>query len=153
MIEELRAARDALTEYYRDNSPVVNSVDSAILEAQEYSRAYELLFKENTRLRAENESLRAQLAEAHNENLRVAARAAGEVNLAQAQVTALRDVLECLIIGACAVAVPHAGERKVLQEAVDIARAALNPAPAQESEAVDWQALGGPKPVRVKEGT
>jgi hypothetical protein len=32
---------------------------------------------------------------------------------------------ECLIIGACAVAVPHDGERAVLQDAVDIARKAI----------------------------
>jgi hypothetical protein len=37
----------------------------------------------------------------------------------------LLNALECLLIGACAVGVPHAGERAVLQEAVDIARAAI----------------------------
>ena len=37
----------------------------------------------------------------------------------------LREALECMIIGACAVAVPHNGERAVLQDAVNIARAAL----------------------------
>lgn len=50
----------------------------------------------------------------------------------QAEVEALRsegerlaEALECMIIGACAVAVPHNGERAVLQDAVNIARAAL----------------------------
>ena len=37
----------------------------------------------------------------------------------------LREGIECLLIGACAVGVPHPEERKVLQEAVAIARAAL----------------------------
>lgn len=37
----------------------------------------------------------------------------------------LVEALECMIIGACAVAVPHNGERAVLQDAVNIARAAL----------------------------
>lgn len=37
----------------------------------------------------------------------------------------LREAVECLLIGACAVGVPHPEERKVLQEAVAIARAAL----------------------------
>ena len=40
-------------------------------------------------------------------------------------VAALVEALECMIIGACAVAVPHNGERAVLQDAVNIARAAL----------------------------
>lgn len=38
------------------------------------------------------------------------------------QILALREAIDVLIIGACAVAVPHAGERAVLQEAVDMAR-------------------------------
>jgi hypothetical protein len=33
--------------------------------------------------------------------------------------------VEIMIIGACAVRIPHNGERKVLQEAVDYAREAL----------------------------
>lgn len=37
----------------------------------------------------------------------------------------LEKALEITIVGACAVGVPHDGERKVLQEAVDIARATL----------------------------
>ncbi len=37
----------------------------------------------------------------------------------------LREALETLIVGGCAGAVPHDGERRVLQDAVDIARAAL----------------------------
>lgn len=40
-------------------------------------------------------------------------------------VAELVDALECMIIGACAVAVPHNGERAALQDAVNIARAAL----------------------------
>lgn len=37
----------------------------------------------------------------------------------------LLEALECMIIGACAVAVLHNGERAVLQDAVNIARAAI----------------------------
>jgi len=43
----------------------------------------------------------------------------------RAEADALREALECMIIGACAVAVPHNGERAVLQDAVNIARAAI----------------------------
>jgi len=46
----------------------------------------------------------------------------------------LVSALECMVVGACAVAVPHAGERAVLQEAVDIAHAALLEATAKEGE-------------------
>jgi len=38
------------------------------------------------------------------------------------------EALEIMIVGACAVGVPHAGERKVLQDAVDHARATINKA-------------------------
>ena len=37
----------------------------------------------------------------------------------------LREAVESLLIGACAVAVPHPAERAVLQEAVNFARATL----------------------------
>lgn len=40
----------------------------------------------------------------------------------------LLEALEIMIVGACAVGVPHAGERKVLQDAVDHARATINKA-------------------------
>src|SRR5690606_39118229 len=43
----------------------------------------------------------------------------------QAECERLVEVLECMIIGACAVAVPHNGERGELQDAVSIARKAL----------------------------
>jgi hypothetical protein len=57
-------------------------------------------------IRGAIESLQAELARAEAEN------------------AVLREALEVMIVGACAVAVPHAGERRVLQEAVDHARAA-----------------------------
>jgi len=41
------------------------------------------------------------------------------------KVRVLREALECLLVGACAVGVPHKAEKQVLQDAVDIARAAL----------------------------
>lgn len=37
----------------------------------------------------------------------------------------LLETLKCMLVGACACAVPHAGERAVLQEATDRARAAI----------------------------
>ena len=37
----------------------------------------------------------------------------------------LLEALEIMIIGACACGIPHQGERKVLQEAVDHARAII----------------------------
>lgn len=37
----------------------------------------------------------------------------------------LREALESMIVGACAVAIPNDSERAVLQRAVNIARAAL----------------------------
>ena len=37
----------------------------------------------------------------------------------------LLEALEIMVVGACAVGVPHAGERQVLQEAVNTARAAI----------------------------
>lgn len=45
----------------------------------------------------------------------------------------LLEALECMIIGACAVAVPHNGERAVLQEAVNIARAAIAKATGEKN--------------------
>jgi hypothetical protein len=50
-----------------------------------------------------------------------------EFDLAHARVMVrvLRDALECMLVGACAVGVPHKAEKQVLQDAVDIARAAL----------------------------
>jgi len=48
-----------------------------------------------------------------------------EVEALRAEVERLREALECMVIGACAVAVPHNGERAVLQDAVNIARVAL----------------------------
>jgi len=50
-----------------------------------------------------------------------------DVEALWAEVERLAEALECMIIGACAVAVQHNGERAVLQDAVNIARAALAP--------------------------
>ncbi|MNK69791.1 hypothetical protein D3C87_891880 [compost metagenome] len=44
----------------------------------------------------------------------------------------LLEALEIMIVGACAVGVPHAGERKVLQDAVDHARAVINKASGEQ---------------------
>ncbi|KNE28185.1 hypothetical protein AFM18_08460 [Achromobacter spanius] len=44
----------------------------------------------------------------------------------------LLEALEIMLIGACAVGVPHAGERKVLQDAVDHARATINKAKGEQ---------------------
>lgn len=60
---------------------------------------------------------------------------------ALAQVATLREALDCLLIGACAVGVPHKGEREVLQDAVAIARAALASTPETkhpDTERLDW---------------
>lgn len=46
----------------------------------------------------------------------------------EAAAPAMLEALECLIVGACAVACPNPSERAVLQEAVDIARAAIKAA-------------------------
>ena len=46
-----------------------------------------------------------------------------ELVRAMQQIAALEKVIDFLVIGATACAIPHAGERKVLQEAVDMARA------------------------------
>ena len=40
----------------------------------------------------------------------------------------LLEALECMAIAACAVAMPHAGERKLMQGAVDMAREAIKKA-------------------------
>lgn len=45
----------------------------------------------------------------------------------------LLEALEIMIVGACAVGVPHAGERKVLQDAVDHARATINKATGEQT--------------------
>lgn len=45
----------------------------------------------------------------------------------------LIEALEIMIIGACAVGVPHQGERKVLKDAVDHARAAIAHATGKEA--------------------
>jgi hypothetical protein len=50
---------------------------------------------------------------------------AREIERLRAANIKLADAVECLIIGGCAVAVPHAGERAVLQEAIDMGRSAL----------------------------
>jgi hypothetical protein len=58
----------------------------------------------------------------------------------------LVEALECAKIAMCAVAVPHAGERKVLQEGVDIVRAALSrldvPAPEPPCDCISRNAHG-----------
>ena len=48
-----------------------------------------------------------------------------EIERLHAERDALLNALETMLIGACAVGVPHAGERQVLQEAVDSARAVI----------------------------
>jgi hypothetical protein len=55
--------------------------------------------------------------------------AADEITALRAEVERMREALEMLLVGACAVGVPHAGERLVLQQAVDAARAALKEQP------------------------
>lgn len=52
MIDAMVKARDALTEYYKDDAPVVALLDHAIVDAEGYDRAYELLFKEHGKMRA-----------------------------------------------------------------------------------------------------
>jgi hypothetical protein len=51
MLDGMKMARDSLAEYYRDDAPVMVMIDASIAEAEEYSRAYELLFKEHGGLR------------------------------------------------------------------------------------------------------
>lgn len=46
-----------------------------------------------------------------------------ELVRAMRQIKQLEEAIDCLIIGVTACAIPHEGERKVLQEAVDMARA------------------------------
>lgn len=43
----------------------------------------------------------------------------------RAECDRLREALECMIVGACAVGVPNKQELQVLRDAVSIARAAL----------------------------
>jgi hypothetical protein len=43
----------------------------------------------------------------------------------EAEVERLQGALECLDIAVCGAAIPHAGERAVVQEAIKMARAAL----------------------------
>lgn len=52
-------------------------------------------------------------------------RMADEIERLRAERDALLNALETMLIGACAVGVPHAGERQVLQECVDAARAVI----------------------------
>ena len=52
MLDGMKAARDALVEYYRAEAPVMVMIEASITEAEEYSRAYEVLFKENGKLRS-----------------------------------------------------------------------------------------------------
>ena len=52
MLDGMKAARDALVEYYRAEAPVMVMIEASITEAEEYNRAYELLFKENGKLRS-----------------------------------------------------------------------------------------------------
>lgn len=49
--------------------------------------------------------------------------------IAATQIAILRNAVECLIMGACAVGVPHAAEREVLKDAVQIGRKALADVP------------------------
>ena len=52
MLDGMKAARDALAEYYRNDAPVMVMIEASITEAEEHNRAYELLFKENGKLRS-----------------------------------------------------------------------------------------------------
>ena len=56
-----------------------------------------------------------------------------EIERLTAERDALLNALETMLIGACAVGVPHAGERQVLQEAVDSARAVINAARKEQA--------------------
>lgn len=51
-----------------------------------------------------------------------------EIERLRAERDALLNALETMLIGACAVGVPHAGERQVLQECVDAARDVIDAA-------------------------
>jgi|GEM_PF-5299786 hypothetical protein len=86
-----------------------------------YARIREALLEERDAQQAEIERLHEQLRLATVDQ----ATAEAEANDAHAENKRLAEALECMIIGACAVAVPHNGERAVLQDAVNIARAAL----------------------------
>ena len=94
MLDGMKAARDALAEYYRDEAPVMVMIDAAIAEAEEYNRAYELLFKEHGKLRAEAEGVRALTAQqAEDDGLWFEAKTAPEAYL-QAALRRLHAVIE-----------------------------------------------------------
>jgi len=54
-----------------------------------------------------------------------AEKAEAELAAESEKVKVMREALECMLVGACAVGVPHKAEKQVLQDAVDIARDAL----------------------------
>jgi len=56
-----------------------------------------------------------------------------EMERLRAENRALLNALETMLIGACAVGVPHAGERQVLQECVDAARAVIDAARKEQA--------------------
>lgn len=103
------------------------------------------------------EESRAALAAADERNRELETSLSIAVNTGMDALTAERAIsdklekaLEITIVGACAVGVPHDGERKVLQEAVDIARAALAEVAAmrnQEPAAVKTYCGGKPNYV------
>ena len=57
-----------------------------------------------------------------------------ELESSRLRIKELEEALKCMLIGACAVAVPHDGERRVLKEAVDMARKALQLPQQQQKE-------------------
>jgi len=69
----------------------------------------------------------------HGEILRMSLGFMVERDQRKKQRDELLEALEIMIIGACAVGVPHQGERKVLQDAVDHARAAIAKATGKEA--------------------
>lgn len=69
----------------------------------------------------------------HGEILRMSLGFMVERDQLKKQRDELLEALESMIIGACAVGVPHQGERKVLQDAVDHARAAIAKATGKEA--------------------
>ncbi len=51
MLNGMKGAREALAEYYREDAPVMVLLDDAIVEAEGSKHAYEMLLKENAKLR------------------------------------------------------------------------------------------------------
>lgn len=58
IIDAMIKAREALTEYYKEDAPVVALLSNSITEAEGYEKAYELLFKECGKWRREAEAFK-----------------------------------------------------------------------------------------------